>query len=630
MVLFIGFPALLVFSSLAMEQQALTADTPEDFFLVKKESVKVNLTKKAPIDLYGDPLPTDAVARMGTVRLRHHDGILCLALSPNGKMAASVGGSLQYNPRQAIRLWDTATGKQIWELLGHPSVPALVAFSPDGQILASSSGRLSPLGLVDDVICIWQVATGKKLHVIIEPINREAAGPSELPVAFSSDSKVLAVINRENKIRLWNLESGKEIRQWDAEAGNMTLVFSPKGKVIASMGSGVILFWDVATGKRIQKIEVKETAERYLQHALFFTPDGKEVIVRAKGTVWWNWEKGIHVRDIPGDILARSACGQYLAVSEEKDIAIWDCEKGKELKRWPRRGEFMLHPYGASIQGGISNDGRLLIAPGWQAIRCMNTETGKLLHERTAHWRGIVFVAFSPDDRNLISAGDRVVRIWETKTGKPVDVFKGHSGFIFGGDITSDGKMLATASGDGTARLWDIGAREEKARFPIGLPGPCRVAFSPDRKGLMTASLTGGEKRPARIWDIPTGKERCRFGPGRSLAPVFLPDGKRVIHRRSGAISIMDANSGMELRSFMLASHNGDTGLVLSRDSRIAVTGHPESLDSNDPRDVSLWEMASGTMIGKFEGHKAGVAALAMSRDGKLLASGSWDGTVRI
>ena len=143
-------------------------------------------------DKYGDPLPSGAIARFGTVRLRHEGIVTFAAFSPDGKTLASGGYDC------LIRLWERTTGKEIGRLVGYQNTVYTVAFSPDGKVLATG-GRESEIRL-------WDVATCRELR---------AKGHERYvnSLAFSPDGKTLASGSDDRTIRLWEVASGKEVRQ---------------------------------------------------------------------------------------------------------------------------------------------------------------------------------------------------------------------------------------------------------------------------------------------------------------------------------------------------------------------------------------------------------------------------------
>ena len=161
----------------------------------------------------------------------HQNWVECVAFSPDGKTLAS-GATY---PDTSIRLWEAATGKEIRRLEGHRGTVGSVAFSPDGKTLASGSS--------DQTIRLWEAATGKEIRCIGKP-EEDEAHPQSVLVAFSPDGKILAS-TEQTSIRLWETATGKEIRRLGGQGWVGSVAFSPDGKSLASAGANTILVWDV-------------------------------------------------------------------------------------------------------------------------------------------------------------------------------------------------------------------------------------------------------------------------------------------------------------------------------------------------------------------------------------------------
>jgi WD40 repeat protein len=174
--------------------------------------------------------------------------VRALALSPDGKILAGAGDD------SAIHLWDPATGKEDSKLAGHTDWILSLVFSPDGKWLAS--------GGYDGVVRLWDVAQKKRLLEIparaAQPPNTPPQSPNAvLALAFSPDSKLLAIGGSDMQIHLANLPDGKVVRSIPGHTSSVTsLAFHPSGTVLASGSKdGTVRLWTPANGQALKTLE---------------------------------------------------------------------------------------------------------------------------------------------------------------------------------------------------------------------------------------------------------------------------------------------------------------------------------------------------------------------------------------
>jgi WD40 repeat protein len=613
-------------------------------------------------DRYGDPLPVGAVARVGTLRFYDGDQYNALAFVAGGRVLAS---STQGGP---VRLWDTATGKELRALARHKYAASALAASPDGKTLATPAYE-------EPLLRIWEVHTGKELR----QLTAGAGGTRAL--AFAPDGKTLAAAAKDSIIRLWETTGWRQVGQLAGHRDWISSVaFLPDGKTLVSGGEdGTIRLWDVAAGRERRRLadNVKGLWEMTL------SPDGRTLACSERqGTLrLWEVATGKEVRRLTGGqdafwSVAFSPDGRHLASGGlDLRLRIWDVATGEELRG--RTG-------GHHVQRvAYSPDGKTVATGGGGMIRLWRAATLQPALELPGHPEMVLTVRFSADGKRLFSGswggaigawnaftgvelsplrrppaglaplprlaippaltgdGRRAamvdtegrIRVWEPDTGKQLASLGEPQSTASDSVFSPDGRTVAAVHRDGLIRVWDVATAKELLRFGGPPPNYRSPAFCPDGKLLVTTQDNG----PVVLWDTATGKELRRLpwpeGAGAARA-LFSSDGTTLAawgrcptpdadprHREMDmrqVVLVWDVATGKELSRIEEPVYSIDSA-ALSPDARTLAVGVP--------REIHLWELASRKERCRLSGHRGAVYSLAFAPDGRLLASGSSDHT---
>jgi WD40 repeat protein len=613
--------------------------------------------------------------RLGTTTFRHHDRIMSLVVSPRASIAASMSWR-SLDTAEPLRLWDLRTGKEIARLAGFPITPRHAEFSPNGKTLGTVLVRWD--GLEEPTVDFWDIPSGEKSYSV----------PGARHFSFSSDGQHVATAMTDGSIQIRAAEGGERRRVIRAHAmagdqgrGCIEVVFSPDGERVASAGAdGTVALWETRTqrelrrwrsstasppcrllfsptgqalicldGLTLSRLDALPGDKRVLAKlqavpsGTFFPPDGKG-LVRSDGSrvVMLDIDSGREVFDVRGALLSTTADKKCIAVLTGREVIVYDLCKKKELHRARLDQPFPRDALYLPSTGGLSADGQTLVVACGNALRILDTVTGKDRFTDPGHWTEINFVGFYEKGRRLASVADTTVRCWEMGSGTQVGYIKAGDCLISSATQPLGAKWVGTGATDGVIQVWDLVEGKEKSRFQTEMRSP-QVAMT--SLGNVIAAKDLAEQSKLFVTEMLSPKER-RFLGGKqqtdsTYAVAFLPSSKTLAELTCspGAspelrVSLVNTTEGKKCDrcAGVQTGGYGRVPFVCSQDGRFASASclDPKQPRFDEARAVAVWDLVSGKTVARLGGHGGPVRGIGFSPKGRLLASGASDGMVRL
>ncbi|MET7716826.1 WD40 repeat domain-containing protein [Streptomyces sp. NPDC005407] len=523
-------------------------------------------------------------------------------------------------------------------------------------------------------------------------------------IAWSPDGNLLATASRDGTARVFDARSGRALLVLPSDGVMVEgVTWSPDSSRIATTGRDcVVRIWNAASGEPVRLL----TGATDIGRQVAWSPDGRHVAASSKDRIVrvWEAETGDLVHELRGhrdDVwgVAWSPDNTRLAsASHDQTAIVWELATGTPVTTLTGHSDF--------VEGiAWSPDGRsIATGSGDQTVRICDAQNGDLRLLLRGHADYVWNLAWSPDGQALASASsDRTVRIVSTRDANVLAVLRGHTDTVWGVAWSPSGRQLATSSTDGTGKVWDLrpgGA--EKLLLDGYRRSVNEASWSRDESRLATASDDG----TVRLWDATTGDptgwtitlndrvwsvawspQDDRFALStndgtfcvvdENLNNVFehhgevvescawSPDGGRIATGgHDGAVRVWAAHTGTELMTLtghqdwvgriawspsgrLLASSSDDRTCrlwdVADNQQLTVLRGHDNYVDdvawSPDEHRIAtasgdwtaaVWDTTTGRRIDTLKGHEGRVRAVAWSPDGRFIATGSDDRTVRV
>lgn len=565
----------------------------------------------------------DAITGKDLALLYHEDEIRDLAFCPNGQRVAtaSLDGTAY--------LLNAQTGDKL-AVLHHKNAVVKVAFSSDGTCLATASwdgtahvvhaetgNELITLHHDFPVVAISFSPNGALLATASYPLVTSDDSTLLLPLYMGQENDLVAADFLPRMTRLWNVATGVELANlrhegeyWAVSTGSgmetvfgpgsigvggvnprsgmqadedgAQLVFSPDGVQLATTTSDNIVYMlDVLSGEKVDALYHEGIVK-----SVVFSPNGRQMATISTASLW----------------------------SDDRVVRLFDTSSGADIA--------MLHHQGDVTRVIFSSDGRHFASAGYDGMAyLLDVDTGVIL--TVVHLEDSqVDIAFSPDGSQLAVAGgivvydlseeplytrDSRIEVVDVETGFQVATFA-HGGPIRDIAYNPSGSLLATASFDHTARLWNV----EIGIEPITLRHAAytyEAIFSPNGERLATAS----RDCTARLIDMTSGIQMTTFRDNQEISSVvFSLDGTRFATASiDGTSHLVDATLGVELAT--LHHQAWLRQVAFSPDGTLLAT-------ASDDGTARLWDAFTGTELKVFD-HGIPVWQVAFSQDGTRLAT---------
>jgi len=479
--------------------------------------------------------------------------------------------------------------------------------------------------------------------VLVPPSAAQQKPP---PLDFSGVPLPDGALARHGTVRMWH------------KTAITQLTFTPDGKGLLSMGTDLAFHkWELATGKELWQFDRKQvpwplTKRTQTTGVIRVGIYNQQEVVRKILTE-------SHARFLG----SHSADGKVLAVADPSGntVVVLNPTNGQQLHKIQLKMEayaLTVAPSGKLLAIGENNRHTDECALHlWDLVSGKELPTPKL--SRAIY--GISNLTFSRDEKQFAAVFSGRIYLWDLVANKRMRVYE-HDNWVSDIAFSHDGQLLASASNDGSVRVWDRTTEEEIKKLSPPDTRFTAVAFMPDSKQIVAGDRGGN----LHLWHLPTGADKILKGHGSEVAVLAIsPSGATIASASgNGGMRLWDALSGeakeivRETQRFKgLGVADGGHALVVwaadgtvrqidtmtgaeihaaqgppKEASRVKLTadGQTGAWFDRKEKSIFLWDAAAGRELGKVVTNVDSAGIIALSPDAQLVVSAETGGTLRI
>ena len=527
-------------------------------------------------------------------------------------------------------LWNRARGDESDTLKPHEGVTTAAWYSPDGRFLATAG--------FDSKMRIWDAATLTNVNDIDIGGTANLHFVSSISFPFSYDSKYLAAI-QDRELKVWDTSTWEPVK--NLGPAQYPVIFAGKTNILTARNGRFLKIWNLETGKLDQVDLTNPATDRTPNWAI--TADGQH-LAEAFGekhsiTLWKIPEvkKIANLESTGTRSILFSPSGKLLAETAElTKLRLWDVEAHKvinEIDTQERTHGLAFSPDGTLIATGEQNN---------QLVNLWSVPDLELVRKFQGHTNEVYNVFFSPDGQTLVSAGkENTVRFWTVPTQFEVTPNTTDDEEIRFVNLSVGMRKLASDESDGITQFWKIaqGKLLRDSRLKVNPRDAALTVFSDDEKlaatGNLESSVAGSTNAFVEVFEYPSGRTIKRIpvqgnGIERVDVRAISPDNKlmavTLLTKTACDWSIIDLGSRQEVvRLHEPAQSRPNNGLHATFSLDGTILAYPG-------RDWTfrLWNLEEKREVAVLKGHFWTAFTCTLSDDGRLLATSSWDGQVRL